>query len=319
MAVGLAAYAGSAAAQDAAAAGAQFDRGLTEMQSGRYQTGCPALAESYRLDPRPGTLFTLAECNAKWGKVATAVGQYEDYLGRFERMPPDQQASQRGREKIAAQQRDALKPTIPTLMIELGPSVPPGSVVQRDGVELGAPSMGVPLPIDPGEHRIVVKSPDGKQREQRVQIAASERKSLRIELDAPAEGPRVVVPPTTTTTTTPEGSDPGTSRKTWAYVAGGVGAVGLVIGATTGILALGKKSTIDDHCVDLACDAEGKRAADQAKSLALISTIGFGVGLAGLATGIVLLVTAPSAKSGAVRPFTDVRATGAVAGVEGSF
>ena len=65
------------------------------MLAGRYDTGCPELAESYRLDPAPGTLFTLAECERKGGNIATALARYDDYLQLFNRMSPDEQAHQR--------------------------------------------------------------------------------------------------------------------------------------------------------------------------------------------------------------------------------
>jgi hypothetical protein len=67
-----------ASAQPEASAEALFDRGLRDMQSGNYDKGCPALAESHRLDPRLGTLFTLAECEAQWGKTGSAVAHYRD-------------------------------------------------------------------------------------------------------------------------------------------------------------------------------------------------------------------------------------------------
>jgi hypothetical protein len=39
-------------AEDDAAAGVLFDRGLSEMQAGRFDKACPLLAESHRLDPQ---------------------------------------------------------------------------------------------------------------------------------------------------------------------------------------------------------------------------------------------------------------------------
>ena len=96
--------------------------------------------------------------------------------------------------------------------------------------------------------------------------------------------------------------------------------LGIVVGATTGGLALGKKSTIDAHCTGFACDAEGKRAADRAQTLAAISTVGFGVGLIGIGLGVVLLATNPSPKSSAaLRPFAEGRTEGAVTGIEGAW
>jgi len=61
---------GSAMGQDSAASEALFNKGVGDMEAGNYQSACPALAESNRLDPRAGTLFALAECEAKIGTPA---------------------------------------------------------------------------------------------------------------------------------------------------------------------------------------------------------------------------------------------------------
>jgi tetratricopeptide (TPR) repeat protein len=98
-------HAGGAAAQDVAAAEALFDRGVEEMKAGRYEKGCPALAESYRIDPRPGALFTLAECENKRGKIATAVARYEEYLRLVATLAPAQIERQRERIDIANKQK----------------------------------------------------------------------------------------------------------------------------------------------------------------------------------------------------------------------
>ena len=70
------AWAPSALAQDSVTSDALFQKGIDDLAAGRYDIACPAIAESLRLDPRPGTLFTLAECYSKAGKVASAVVRY---------------------------------------------------------------------------------------------------------------------------------------------------------------------------------------------------------------------------------------------------
>ena len=102
-----------ASAEDLAAADALFKKGLVDMEAGRYDAACPAIGESMRLDPRPGTLFTLAECEGKAGKIATAVARYEDYLQLFARLTPQQQKKQLGREQIAAERKQALSRRAP--------------------------------------------------------------------------------------------------------------------------------------------------------------------------------------------------------------
>src|SRR5690349_1860666 len=69
-----------------------FNQGLEAMRARRFEEGCPKLEQSYQLKPRPGTLFTLAECEAQRGRIATAVRRYEEYLKAFESMSPEEQA-----------------------------------------------------------------------------------------------------------------------------------------------------------------------------------------------------------------------------------
>ena len=70
--------------------------------------------------------------------------------------------------------------------------------------------------------------------------------------------------------------------------------VGVVVGAVTGGMAFGERAKVLDNCVDTVCNAEGKDAADKTQTLGNVSTAGFVVGGVAIATGVVLLLTAPS-------------------------
>lgn len=287
-------------AQDEAAAAAQFERGLNEMKAGRYDTGCPALAESYRLDSRPGTLFTLAECEAKWGLVASAVAHYDDYLSRFHKMTPDQRRNQRGREKIAENQVKALRGDVPTLEIVLPKDAPASIKVTRDGIVLGRPSIGVALPIDPGEHVIVVTAESGATREQKVTVTRGDQKTVSLELPAAApitNAPQPQQQPQPTIAQTveppPKEEPKASSHVGWSLAMLAVGVGGLGVGAVTGALTIGKKADLDKHCMNLICDAQGKAAADESKTLGAVSTVAFIVGAVALAGSIVLFATEP--------------------------
>ena len=118
-----------ALAQDAAAAAALYDRGLSDMLAGKLSSACPALAESYRLDPLPGALFTLAECEGKAGRCATAVARYDEYLATYARLPAKEKAGQKGRNKLAEAARRKLLPNVPTVTIRLPASAPEGTRV----------------------------------------------------------------------------------------------------------------------------------------------------------------------------------------------
>ncbi|XXY17843.1 hypothetical protein WME88_57415 [Sorangium sp. So ce216] len=280
-------------AQDIASAEVLFERGLVDMDAGRYETGCKALAESQRLDPRPGTLFTLAFCESTWGRVATAVTRLGDYLRLVEGLPQDQQARQRERVAAATAERALLAPRVPELALSLPAGAPAGTVVMRDGIVLGEASLGVGLPVDPGEHAVSTRAPGGPVWEQRITIAEGEKKRVVLEVDTEMA---VVgsTPPSSGGGEVPAG------RRTAVYVAGGVGVAGVVLGGIMGALTFGKRGVIEEHCGagigahdERACDTTGYDAAKSARTTGLLSTIGFGVGLAGLGTAAVLLWTEP--------------------------
>ncbi|WP_437775183.1 hypothetical protein [Sorangium sp. So ce1097] len=349
-----------AAAQDIAAADALFNRGLAEMQAGRHETGCKALAESQRIDPQPGTLFTLAACEAEWGRIATAVTRFGDYLALVGRMTPAEVRRQGERPRIAREKREQLSPRVPNLSISLPPGAPAGTVVKRNGLELGEASLGIALPVDPGEHLVSIQAPGRPVRTQHITIAPGETTELTLELketpspQAPATNeptqalketpaPRPPAPPPAGAQPTAPGNGPEPApdapeapagRRTAVYVAGGIGAAGLVLGGITGALVFGKKGTIEEHCgsgIQVAdpkvCDPTGHDAATSASAMARVSTIAFGVALAGLGAAAVLYWTEPKhagASAGASPRWVsagvlEAGPAGAVFGAQGSF
>lgn len=314
---------------------AEFDYGLAEMQAGRYGAGCPALAESYRLDPRPGVLFTLAECENQWGKLASALTHYEAYLDIFDRMTPGQKSRQRGRDKIAVTQRDALRRDVPRLAVAAAASAPPGSTLFRDGVALSEPSGGELTPVDPGDHQLLLKTPSGTTKEVTVTLERGDVRRIEIPAPEPEPPPPVVPPPPApapappasapTSATSAASVDEGTTsgRRAVLYSALAVGIVGVAVGGISGAIVLTKKSTIDAHCVNAVCDSpDSASTANSAKTFGTMSTIGFAVGGAGLATAFVLWLTEPSrpekGKALRVAPFATAGVGGGL-GASGRF
>ena len=310
---GVTLLAGSASAQEDAAADALFNKGLSEMEAGQYATACPTLKESQRLDPRMGTLFTLAECEAKGGMFASAVAHYDEYLRLFTRLAPAQKATQGGREKVSAAQKAALAPHVPYVTLVLR-DAPAGTTVKWDDMVFNLPALGTPLPVNPGEHVATTQVPGAAPIVTKVAIGKGERKQVELKIghqeraresSAPTDAAQPSAAPAATPSAEQADAGADSSRKILMYGAAGLGAAGLVVGSITGALVLGKKSTIEDNCVGTRCNAEGKDAADGAQSLGLVSTIGFGVGIAGLATAAVLFFTEPKSPS-AARAWTPV-------------
>lgn len=323
---GTLALATPARAQDIAAAEALFNRGLADMEAGRYELGCKAIAESQRIDPRPGTLFTLATCEERWGHIATAVTRYGDYLLVFDRLPEDRKAAQGLRPATARARREKLAPEVPELTVVLPPGAPRGTQVRRDGQPMAEAALGVSLPVDPGEHVIATEAPGGAVWEQQITIARGDKKKITLAVrTAAAASPNLGGGPANL------GGGPGptpagpSARRVASYAVGGVGLAALVAGGVLGGIALQKKGVVDQHCGSgigakdpKACDETGLDAVNGAKALGTGSTIGFAVGLAGVGTGLGLLLTdlaRPAPAKGARGPWITPRVAAGPGGI----
>jgi hypothetical protein len=285
---------GEAIAGDPALAEEHFQRGVKEMKAGNYQVACPALAESERLEPRPGTLFALADCEAQWGKVATAVTHFKDYLTRVSQLTGAARAPHRERVRLANARLKDLAEKVPQLTLVAPRDAPSGLEVRRDDVVLGAPSLGVPLPIDPGRHVVTTQAPGGKVHEMAVELAPGEKKTVELVV---LEASQALAPAAQTPDTQSQSEPAPSSRGTIGLVIGGVGLAGIAVGAVAGVLALGHKSTVDDKCPDALCSGDGLDDVDALETTAMVSNIGFIAGGALLVGGAVLFFTAPSSSA----------------------
>lgn len=265
-----------------------FQEGLDDMLAGKYDTGCPALAESYRLDPLPGALFTLAECEAKWGKLATALAHYRDYLSRVQGMSRAGQAKQRQRVGVAEAQVEALERQAPRLVLRLVEAPPPGTVVRRDGKRVPLSQLGLPILVDPGKHDLEV-AVEGRPEVWTVTIEVESGARAQVNLQLPEEGAA-------------DDASSGTGQAWEPYLGWGLvglGGAGVLVGTVAGGITVGHASTVDEECAGNLCRSqEGLDAADAATTTGAVSTVGFVVGGAALAAGVLVLLLLPEDEEG---------------------
>ncbi|WP_434041903.1 tetratricopeptide repeat protein [Sorangium cellulosum] len=297
----------SAQARDPAAAEALFDAGRTALQAKDYDAACPKFRESYELDPAPGALLNLADCEEKRGRVASAWSIFRQ-LARD--LPPTDD-----RRPIAQARATALEGRVPRLTIRLAPGAPADTAVQRGGIPVGAGSLGAPLPVDPGEVHVTASAPGRTQKTFTVQLAEGAQTELLVAPEAPAAGGGAgpALPP--------KESPQGASSSTWktaGWISAGVGVVGIGVGAVFGLRAIGKMDDADPYCNEKnVCAAEGIRLQKQGATAGTISTVAFLVGAAALGAGAVLVFTAPSSGPASSAPRATLRVVpgGAVARV----
>lgn len=242
-------------------------------------------AESNRLDPEIGSVLNLGACNEKLGHLAEAWRYFREVV---ERAPPGDD-----RIALAKARADAIEAQLGHLKISLATTAPAGAAVIKDGVDLGAGSLGIELPVDPGNHALIVRAPGHEDRTVQVTVASGERREIVLEPGAPIgtrspEGTRETsgAPPSAVSE-----SAPPAGHSTLSYVLIGLGGAGVVTAVIAAAEVLAKKSTVKEHCVDKVCDQEGYDAGRAGKTFSTIGTISFAVGVATLGTGIVLFTT----------------------------
>jgi len=267
-------------ARDPAAAEALFRQGRSAASQRDFKTACDKFRESNRLDPAVGTVFNIADCEEKLGRLATSWTLFQEVVQRL--------AADDNRRAIAEQRVHALEPRVPKLSIRLAHSDREGVIVRRDGVTLGAASLDTALPLDPGEHVVIVEAPGTKPAEFHAQLA--EGQSLTLDVAVGAALPAGAEPQTGA----PQSGAPPAKNHTAAYVVGGIGLAGLITGGIAGALVLSHKSTVDSQCVGKECTQKGLDAAHSGKTLGVVSTVGFVVAGLGLGGATFLFLTAPT-------------------------
>jgi hypothetical protein len=289
------AFAGS---NEEATAEALFVEGRRLMAEGKYAEACPKLAESQRLDAAVGTLLNLGECYEKNGQTASAWAAFRSAasLGRKDH--------QEEKERVARERATAIESKLSRLTIVVSPEAKAANVaIKRDGVALLDASWGTSIPIDPGQHTVEATAPGNKPWSKTVELPVGGG-SVTVTVPALESGSATA---TANATAPPASEQAGPHRSGgWqrpaAFVAGGVGVAGLVVGTVFGLKAKSKQSDSEAFCgpADMTvCSPQGGQLIDEGKKAATISTAGFIVGGVGIVGGVVLYLTAGSGSKNA--------------------
>lgn len=273
-------WAAPAHAQEQAAAEALFRSAREAAERGDWVTACDRFEESNRLEPAPGTVLNLAKCREELGQIASAWKRYREVV---QRLPPSDL-----RVAYAKKREAELAAEVPHLTL-----IPPDGEgelrVKVNEMEVSKASFGVPLPLDPGEVRIVVSAEGREDWTERFKLEAGERVTREL-----AFGPRLPEP-RERPSSAGAGSAPGerSAQGTLGWTALGIGGAGLLAGAGGMIWAFVESQTVADpaHCDAARCDQVGFDASQRGQSAVVLGWIGLGVGALGLGLGTYLLAT----------------------------
>jgi hypothetical protein len=262
------------------------EEGLSLFNAGQY-------VEALERFERAGTLVRAPTMGLMAGRSLVKLGRFVEASERFltaAQMKLDADASDafRKAQVDAGKEREAIQPRIPSLTIVLEGGASGGSVT-LDGKTLEAGMIGAAVPVDPGQHTVVVTR-DKTSKTERLQIQEGEQRRVVLALE---------LPPSTTS-----------GLKVAGITGLALGGAGLVAFAVSGGLALSLDSELRVPCKD-GCPPELQEKNSTFETLKVVTTASLVTGLLLVGTGALLVGLAPSApKKAGARPFIGVGSAG---------
>lgn len=255
-----------------------FDEGRELAKAGKFAEACAKFEQSYALDNGVGTELNLADCHEHLGQFAQAWRYFDEASHRS--------SDNAVRAKFAHDRAEALAAKLATAVVNfvdpnvVGISVTiAGRAVKPNGV--------VTERVDPGAISVHVATPSKVLFDATKSAAAG----ATVIFDVPAA-------------TVEEHHEPVTDRRhkrlLVSYAVGGVGVAGLVTGIVLGVVAdrnynadTAAPACSKDSAGHLMCTPEATAKAISDGNLADVGTYVSVIGIAAIAAGAVVYLTAP--------------------------
>jgi tetratricopeptide (TPR) repeat protein len=286
---------GSARADNAATAREHYEKGTKFYDIGKYDDAIREFEAAYEAKSDAAFIYNLAQSHRLAGHNTEALQLYRNYLRYAPRAPNRADIEERIRslEKVVADHPSAAPPTPTT-----GPAAPPESTPVVAAPPAGQtppqPLYGGPAaPVPTGSY----PPPAGPEAAPPMPAGNGWPAAQPAAPPAPPPGqpaPEGAGPTMTGPTMAPPPAAPAphSGRKTAGIVITSVGGVFLVAGAVGGLIAKADAKKVEDAAANHdKFDPAVERAGRNAETF---QWIGYGVGAAGVALGLILYATAPS-------------------------
>lgn len=257
---------------------AQFQRGIELEQAGNWSEAIQQFREVGQVRMTPHVRFHIAFCEEGLGRLVTALGGYELALSEADQVGPDFKTEVETAIKN-------LKERIPKLVIERGEGAE-AATVQLDGVDLGASSIGVEVPLDPGPHSVAAVAPGMKPFSTTADLREREVTRVTLVLEKAPEPPKP--PPAKEKVVVVTREEPPT--RLVPYLIGGAGVAALVGAGALFVLKQTTQADLEEKCPDPnACDPAHKDTYNRMRFYGYAAPVAAGVGAAAVGVSVYML------------------------------
>lgn len=333
---GASAWAQTLSDGDRAARADLMRRAQEAVRAGQLDDALGLVRRAEQIGTTAGTALLGARIHAAAGRPAAALQGAERCLRDVDLDSQTTPANRLALRTACEALRNEVSPRTAALQVNVPPGAPAGLVVRINGEIVPPANYGASRTVDPGTFRVVATVPGRPPWERMESVAASAHAAIDVVIPAaPAAPPaRPVTPPPAenppddrsplTIGAPPPGDTPapsGSTQRTLGFVSGAVGLGLLASGVVGSLLFLDTESQYTNaRCPQLPRDHVGCN--DQFSSLETFNTvqwIGYVGGGALVATGAILLLTAPSRRPAAPPVQVALGADGASLLYRGSF
>jgi tetratricopeptide (TPR) repeat protein len=253
-----------------------FTTALEAYDSERYEEALDDFRRSYAAVASPNTHLMIARTLRSLGRIAEAYEELGLVVDEAEAAAKADDKYDKAADAARAD-RQALETEIGRLRVRGSESLGERAQLSVGGRTIPRERWDEPVVVEPGTVVVHVLGQHPKE------IGVSAGSTVEVDVTPPR------VPFRDDTPVESEVGYTGPDRRTMAYVAGGVGAVGLITYAIFGALTLTTYDDIDEQCRDKQCPLDLSEDSDRGRIYQGVANAGFVVGVIGIATGAGLL------------------------------
>lgn len=262
-------------------ASAHFERGVTFYGEGDYVAALVEFKRAYEIAPAWRVLFNIGQSYFQVRDYARALTTLRQFVSE-------------GQDRIGEKQRAIVDGELADLSNRVGSAVVEcnlaGAAVMIDDRAVGVTPLPGPVTVSVGVRTVTAVYPGRAPVVQELSVTAGDTVAVRVDFPVqaaaatptppPPERPRPLSDSRAATSSSPR-------NLTLPILSFSVAALGAGVGATFGILALDDKSRLDSVCTpNKACPTTSQPNINALSRDTTLSTIGFGVAVAGAALGI---------------------------------
>ncbi len=275
-----------------ASARSHYKIGMAAFKQGKYEAALEEFEASFAVVASPNSHLMIARTLVKLERHVAAYQAMQATLTEAEAAANSGAAKYKKTVESAKSELADIAKGVATLTLKV--EAPEGSVVKLAGHERRLP----------GAVEATLTLPDGTVVKQSAELTAGGSGDIVLAPPAPKPDPRPKVTPKPLPAPSPADAGPAdepNSRRTIAYVAGGIGVTGFIAFGVFGILNNSKFGNLEDSCPAQQCPERLRGEADTGQTYQTLANVGLVLGVIGIGSAAALLLTEPASVTQAKR------------------